>query len=110
MMPDEVASSQQPAADARPLRPPAARRRWTSFVADDSTDGRTVRGLHEQANPRHRLRVEHDAHTLLIHLSDEDGGGWTTIAIDRSTRQWAVVQDIRQADTAHDAYDTLYCP
>lgn len=69
-----------------------------------------MRGLHEQANPRHRLRVEHDAHTLLIHLSDEDGGGWTTIAIDRATRQWAVVQDTRQADTARGAYDTLYGP
>lgn len=105
---DEV--SQQAAADARPARPPTGRRRWTSFVADESTDGRTVRGLHEQANPQHRLRVEHDAHTLLIHLSDEDGGGWTTIAIDRFTRQWAVVQDTRQADTARGAYDTLYEP
>lgn len=93
---------------ARPARPPAGRRRWTSFVTDDSTDGRVVRGLHEQTNPRHRLRVEHDAHTLLIHLSDEDGGGWTTIAVDRVTRQWAVAQDFRQADTARSAYDALY--
>jgi hypothetical protein len=38
-----------------------------------------VRGLHEQANPRHRLRVEHNEHTRLIHLSDEDGGGWTAM-------------------------------
>lgn len=55
-----------------------------------------------------RLRVEHDAHTLSIHLSDEDGGGWTTIAVDRRTRQWAVVQDARQVDTARGAYGALY--
>ncbi|MPZ67585.1 MAG: hypothetical protein GEU83_19520 [Pseudonocardiaceae bacterium] len=100
--------SEQSGADGRPARPAAGRRRWTSFIAEDSIDGRVVRGLHEQANPRHRLRVEHDAHTLLIHLSDEDGGGWTTIAVDRGTRYWAVVQDSRQADTAQGAYDALY--
>jgi hypothetical protein len=98
----------QPAPADRPARRPDGRRRWTSFVADDSAAGKSVRGLHEQANPRHRLRVEHDAHTLLIHLSDEDGGGWTTIAVDRTTRQWAVVQDVRQAETARGAYDALY--
>jgi hypothetical protein len=43
-----------------------------------------VRGLHEQANPRHRLWVEHDAETLLIHLSDEVDGGWTTFSADRA--------------------------
>lgn len=69
-----------------------------------------MRGLHEQTNPQHRLRVEHDAHTLLIHLSDEAGGGWTTIAVDRATRQWAVAQDSRQSDTARCAYDALYGP
>ena len=52
----------------------AGRRRWTSFVADQLSPGRVVRGLHEEANPSHRLRVEHDSHTLLIHLSDEEGG------------------------------------
>jgi len=85
---------------------PRGRRRWTSFVADE-TDG-IARGLHEQTNPRHRLRVEHDESTLLIHLSDEDGRGWTTVALDRATRRWAVVQDTRQADTARGAYDELY--
>ena len=79
-------------------------------MADASLDGKPVRGLHEQANPKHRLRVEHDPSTLLIHLSDEDGGGWTTIAIDRATRQWAVAQDRRQSDTARSAYDALYGP
>ncbi len=100
--------AQQSAADRRPARPPAGRRRWTSFIAEKSTDGKAVRGLHEQANPRHRLRVEHDSHTLLIHLSDEDGGGWTTIAVDRATRQWTVAQNIQQADTARGAYEALY--
>jgi hypothetical protein len=69
-----------------------------------------VRGLHEQANPRHRLRVEHDDSTLLIHLSDEDGDGWTTIAVDRATRRWAVAQAPRQSDTARAAYESLYRP
>lgn len=64
----------EPSGD-RPARPPARRRRWTSFVAPDVIRGRRARGLHEEANPNHRLRVEHDAHTLLIHLSNEDGGG-----------------------------------
>ena len=100
--------AEQQASSATPARPPGGGRRWTSFVADESTDGKPVRGLHEQANPLHRLRVEHDAHTLLIHLSDEEASGWTTIAVDRATRQWAVAQDTRQADTSRRAYDTLY--
>jgi hypothetical protein len=54
------------------------------------------------------LRVEHDDQTLLIHLSDEDGQGWTTIAVDRESRRWAVGQGRRQADTARDAYEGLY--
>jgi hypothetical protein len=88
-------------------RPKSAGRRWTSFVAEH-TGERVVRGLHEQANPTHRLRVEHDPHTLLIHLSDEDGGGWTTFSVDRATRRWAVAQERRQADAARHAYDGLY--
>ncbi len=92
----------------RPARPPPRGRRWTSFVAEPDPDGRPVRGLHEQRNPAHRLRVEHDDYTLLIHLSDEDGKGWTTIAVDRATRQWAVAQGPRQSDTAPAAYDDLY--
>ena len=67
-----------------------------------------VRGLHEESNPGHRLRVEHDAQTLLIHLSGEEGEGWTTIAVDRATRRWAVAQDRRQATTAQAAYERLY--
>jgi hypothetical protein len=91
-----------------PGRPPARRRRWTSFVTNDTTPGRIARGLHEEANPRHRLRVEDDDHTLVIHLSDEHGGGWTTIAVDRATRRRTVAQGSRQTDTARDAYDNLY--
>jgi hypothetical protein len=77
-------------------------------VADPSPGPAAVRGLHEQTNPEHRIRVEHGAHTLLIHLSDEHGEGWTTIAVDRETRRWAVAQDRRQADTARAAYERLY--
>jgi hypothetical protein len=100
--------SERPGDEQGPTRPRPDPRRWTSFVADEAAPGRFVRALHEQANPRHRLRVEHDDHTLLIHLSDEDGGGWTTIAIDRPTRQWAVAQDTRQSDTARTAFEELY--
>jgi hypothetical protein len=99
------------AAGARTKLPrPIGRRRWTSFVADTGDPGKRTRGLHEESNPRHRLRVEHDAHTLLIHLSDEEGPGWTTVAVDRATRQWAVAQCRRQADAAGQAYGMLYEP
>jgi hypothetical protein len=91
-------------------RPRTGRGRWTSFVAGLDVPGGPVRGLHEEANPGHRLRVEHDAHTLLIHLSDEDGPGWTTFAVDRATRRWSVAQSRRQTDAATDAYQGLYEP
>jgi hypothetical protein len=68
--------------------------RWTSFVADDDHPSRT-RALHEQGNPQHRVRVEHDRHTLFVQLSGEDGHGWTVLAVDRATRAVAV----GQADT-----------
>jgi len=102
--------SQPTAPGERPASPPRGRSRWTSFVADDAIPGQVVRGLHEETNPRHRLRVEHDRHTLLIHLSDEDGHSWTTIAVDRATRQWAVAQGRRQSEAARAAYDSLYGP
>lgn len=92
----------------KPPRPPARGRRWTSFGAPDAAAGRAVRRLEEQANPTHRVRVEHDTFTLLIHLSDEDGGGWTTFAVDRGTRAWAVAQASAQRDAASEAYDQLY--
>ena len=53
-------------------------------------------------------RVEHDGGTLLVHLSDEDGRGWTVLAVDRATRQWAVAQQRRQLDAAREAYGRLY--
>jgi len=88
-------------------RPQTNRGRWTSFTADPSA-GRPTRGLHEQGNSAHRVRVEHDNHTLLIHISDEDGGGWTTVALDRATRAWALAQRDNQRDAATSAFRALY--
>jgi hypothetical protein len=81
------------------------RSRWTSFVADPHAD--LARVLHEQGNPAHRCRVEHDGATLLVHLSDDDGDGWTVVAVDRATRLWAVAQARLQIDAARDAYEQL---
>ncbi len=91
-------------------RPDAPRGRWTSFVAPTPSPGRAVRGLHQQGNPHHRVRVEHDNHTLLVHISDEDGGGWTTVALDRSSRAWSVAQRDTQLDAATHACQALYGP
>jgi hypothetical protein len=88
-------------------KPSRRGRRWTSFVAVPAK-GRAIRGLQEEGNPAHRVRVEHDRHTLLVHVSDETGEGWTTIAIDRSTREWAIAQRDRQLDAAVAAYERLY--
>jgi hypothetical protein len=92
----------------RPTRPASGGRHWTSFVAEEGGPGAVVRALHEAGNSRHRIRVEHDGSTLLVHLSDEDGDGWTTIAVDRKTRQASVAHDRRQRDAARVAYDRLY--
>jgi len=54
------------AEDAK-LPRPTRRGRWTSFIADPPDGEGVTRNLHEQGNPRHRLRVEHDGATLLIH-------------------------------------------
>jgi hypothetical protein len=80
--------------------------RWTSFVADP--DAAPPRILHEDGNPDHRLRVEHDGATLLVHLSGEEGDGWTVLAVDRATRRYAVAQGRRQIDAATEAYERLY--
>jgi hypothetical protein len=80
--------------------------RWTSFVADLDADPPRI--LHEDGNPAHRLRVEHDARTLLVHLSGEDGDGWTTFAVDRASRRCAVAAGRRQIDAAREAYERLY--
>lgn len=85
----------------------ARRKRWTSFVAPEHAKGRVVRQLHEEANPHHRLRVEHDSETLLIHLSDEEGPGWTTIAVDRSTRRSVAARAPVQTLAAQLAYEAI---
>jgi hypothetical protein len=56
----------------------------------------------------HRVRVEHNRDTLLIHVSGEDGQSWTTLAIDRATREWSIAQRHRQSDAAKAAYANLY--
>jgi hypothetical protein len=85
---------------------PRRHSRWTSFVADPHGD--PARVLYEQGNPSHRIRVEHDGATLLVHLSDEDGEGWTVLAVDRATRRWVVAQQRRQIDAAQEAYTRLH--
>lgn len=96
-------------ADARskPVPRPPRGRRWTSFVASPAR-GRVVRGLEEEANPKHRARVEHNRDTLLVHVSGEEGHGWTAIAIDRATREWAIAQRNGQRQAAEAAYELLY--
>lgn len=89
------------------LKPVKRSTRWTSFVGTPAA-GRVVRGLQEEKNPAHRLRVEHNQHTLLIHISNEDGDGWTTIALDRATREWSIAQRGRQLDAAKAACEQLY--
>lgn len=81
--------------------------RWTSFIAT-ARRGRVARGLEEEGNPMHRARVEHSKDTLLIHVSGENGHGWTTLAIDRATREWSIAQRQRQSDAAKAAYANLY--
>lgn len=87
--------------------PKPPRSRWTSFIGT-LAKGRTVRRLEEEGNPKHRARVEHNKHTLLVHISVEDGRGWTTLAIDRATREWSIAQRSRQQQAAEDAYELLY--
>jgi catechol 2,3-dioxygenase-like lactoylglutathione lyase family enzyme len=82
--------------------PRPGRSRWTSFICE----GR--RSLAEQGNPAHRVRVEHNRDTLLVHLSEEDGEGWTVMAVDRGTRRWAVTQARRQLEAAETAFAQLY--
>lgn len=79
---------------------------WSSFLAD--ADEQRPRILHELDNPAHRVRVEHSRTTILVHLSDEDGAGWTVLAVDRPSRRWTVAQARRQLEAAQDAYTRLY--
>ena len=64
--------------------------------------------LHEEGNPTHRVRVEYNRHTVLVHLSDEDGGGWTVLAVDRETRRTALAQGRTQMEAAEQAFAELY--
>ena len=89
-----------------PPLPRPERSRWTSFVADMSGD--RTRALHEDGNPAHRARVEHSRDTILVHLSGEDGAGWTVLALDRATRRCAVGQARRQLDAVEEAFGRLY--
>ena len=91
---------------SKPVTKPA-RSRWTSFVGSIAR-GRAVRGLEEEGNPKHRVRVEHNKDTLLVHVSDEDGRGWTTVAIDRDTREWSIAQRGSQMRAAEAACALLY--
>lgn len=94
--------------DARSGRvPKPPRSRWTSFIGAPPK-GRAVRGLEEEGNPKHRARIEHNRHTLLVHISDEYGRGWTTLAIDRATREWSIAQRNSQQRAAEAAYELLY--
>lgn len=97
-----------PDACSKTLEKPQRRSvRWTSFVASTGR-GRVARSLEEEGNPMHRARVEHNRDTLLVHVSGEDGQGWTTLAIDRATREWSIAQRQRQSDAAEAAYANLY--
>lgn len=82
--------------------------RWNGFVADPPAADKPVRGLHEVGNDKHRLRVEHNEDTLFVHLSGEDGPGWTTLVVDRASREYAVAQRRTQAEAARAAYELLY--
>jgi hypothetical protein len=88
-------------------RPKRRNVRWTSFVAS-TRRGRAVRGLEEEGNSKHRVRVEHNTDTLLIHISGENGHDWTTLAIDRPSREWSIAKRRRQSDAAKAAYTKLY--
>ena len=94
--------------EGSPKRPSTGARRCTSFVAPHEPAGKAVRHLHGEGKPAHGVRVGHDADTLLMHLSGEDGEGWTTIAIDRVTRALTVAQGVQQTDTAREAREGLY--
>jgi hypothetical protein len=67
-----------------------------------------ARALHEEGNPAHRVRVDHNRDTILVHLSGEDGQGWTVLAVDRATRRAAVGESRRQLDAAQQAFSRPY--
>ena len=75
--------------------------RWGSFVAD----AEAAHVVHEVGNPAHRAGSS-TTRTLLVHLSGEDGDGWTALAVDRATRRWAVGQARTQLAAATRAVDS----
>ena len=81
--------------------------RWTSFVGSipvvASCEVWKKRGI-----PCTAFAWSTTSDTLLIHISGEDGQGWTTLAIDRPTREWSIAQRRRQSDAAKAAYGNLY--
>ena len=64
------------------------------------------RGLQE-GNTAHRARVECNAKPILVHLSGEDGFGWTMPAVGRETGRYAVAQERLQIDAARAAHESL---
>lgn len=43
-----------------------------------------------------------------MQLSDEDGKGWTVLAVDRETRRWVVAQARQQLAAKEEAHSRLY--
>jgi len=74
------------------------RRQLISETANDLRGGKSD----------HRLRVEHNRETLLIHLSGETREGWLVLAVGRATRRWAVGEARRQIDAPEHAFNALY--
>jgi len=70
---------------------------WRGFVAE----GR--KALAEPDNPKHRVRVEYDKDRVFVHLSGEDGPGWTTMAVHRATRNASIGQGRTQTEAAEAA-------
>ena len=87
-------------------RPRARHAGWSSFVADPHEERPRI--LYDQDNPSHRARVEYSRTTILIHLSDEAGTGWTVFAVDRASRRTAVARASRQLEAAEAAHAALY--
>ncbi len=64
--------------------------------------------LHEDGNPAHRLRVEHDRDRLFVELTGEDGSGpWTVLAVDRASRRYSVAQGRTKEEATRAAAEGL---
>lgn len=89
-------------------RPATSHGHWQGFVSAAAHQDGPVKSLQEKGNPQHRVRVEFDGHTVFVHLSDEHGAGWTSLAVDRASREWSVAQRDTQSDAAAAAVLALY--